>query len=354
MDGTIAQVISRSGCSSGGSIQALLLAKGLKSEGENVVFVSRGGECAARAEELGIDHVTQSMIWSIPSILSFVRMVRQRKITVLHAHKGKALSFSLLASLLCGNVKVFANRGVSFSLSWSNVWKYRLPLTKGIVCVSFGIKRDLCMRWVQPERVFTVYGSLDERFFRSPPKQKARQELGLKEGFYVCLVGNFRPWKGHIILSEALKRLASRVDGCSLLFAGKEKASILQKVSSLVGECVVSLGYRRDVERVMGASDVLVNASTEGEGVPGVIREAMACGVPVVVSSLEGNLEMVRHGKNGLVFPVGDTEALFKRLLLLWKSPRLRRRLGLNGSCFAKRFTISRRAKTMLKLYRYA
>lgn len=201
----IAQVISRSGCSSGGSIQALLLAKGLKELGCKVFFVSRGGDCKRRAESLSVEHVLQPMRWNFKDIMSFLRSVREKDISVIHAHKGKALSFGLLSSFVFGKVKVFANRGVSFPLEWSNRWKYKVPLTRGIICVSFGIKRYFCKNWIKPDQTHVVYGSLDDRFFNPPSKKEALQSLGIKENFYIALVGNFRPWKGHLILARAFR-----------------------------------------------------------------------------------------------------------------------------------------------------
>ncbi len=345
----VAQVISRSGCSSGGSIQALLLARSLADRGVDSLFVSKGGDCALKARRMGVKSLSVSMSWSPRGVLEFVKALK--RFDVLHAHKGKALSFCLLHVLITGKGRVFANRGVSFPLSWSNRWKYAIPLTRGVICVSFGVKRLLMGEGIRGEKLYVVYGSLDERFFNPRPKPLCLKELGLGNAFYVGLVGNFRPWKGHLILARALSSVRRSIPGAVMLLAGKEKRGILEKVEELLGGAFVSLGYREDVERVMGAMDVLVNASTEGEGVPGVIREAMALGIPVVASSLDGNREMVRHGKNGLLFPVGDADALSRLISLLLLTPALGKRLGVGGRRFARRFTGAERARRMLRIY---
>ncbi len=346
----MAQVISRSGCSSGGSIQALLLAKSLVGMVDVSAFASRGGECEKKALELGLPHVTLSMGWDTRSLLEFVRFAKG--FDVLHAHKGKALSFSLFSSWILGRVKVFANRGVSFPLERWNIWKYRIPLTRAVVCVSFGVMRLLAQQGLSPEKLKVVYGSIDQRFFKSEAQKKVCKELGLDATrFRILLVGNFRPWKGHTILAEAFSSLSQILSNGELIFAGKESVKVLSDARSILGENFTSLGYRRDVERIIASSDVLVNASTEGEGIPGVIREAMACGRCVVASDLDGNLEMVEHGKTGLIFPTGNHLILAKRLIFLASYPKVAKKLACNARRFASRFTLKARAQRILSIY---
>ncbi len=340
----IVQAISRSGCSSGGSIQALLLAKALKDLGHRVLFVSRGGDCERRAVELGVEHASNPMGNNPADLARFALLCR--KADVIHAHKGRALFYALFAKLVAGGIRVFANRGVSFPLEWGNRWKYRL--SDGVVCVSFGIVRDLAREGLDPRRLRVVYGSVDGRFFGAAPCRIP----GLEDGdFAVLLVGNFRPWKGHLILAEAASRLLDRAKNLTLVFAGKEKKSLLEQVRNRFEGKLISLGYRRDVERVMAASQILVNASTEGEGVPGVLREAMAVGVCVVASSLEGNREMIEHKKNGYLFGVGRAEELSALLEKLFHNPKLRMRAAVNGKRYATRFTLENRARAMLRVY---
>ncbi len=344
----IAQVISRSGCSAGGSIQALLLAKAIGERGHESVFASRGGECAKKAKELGVEHRTLSMRWTPRGVVEFL-MFSLRK-DVLHAHKGKALSFCILASWITGRVRVFANRGVSFPLSWSNRWKYRSRATRAVVCVSHGIRKELFLReGIEAEKLKVIYGCLPERFLDPVPRREARERLSLPQNaLIVSLVGSFRPWKGHTLLAGAVGKIGAEL---TLLFAGKENPSILERVKGVSGKRVVSLGYREDVELVFAASDVVVNASTEGEGIPGVVREAMAQKKAVVVSDLEGNVELVRHGKTGMVFPAGEKGPLMEAVKRLLFNPKRARLMGANARKVALRFTPEVRAKRAERLY---
>ena len=352
--GVIAQVISRTSCSSGGSIQAVLLAKGINDLGFKVYFVSKGGDCENRAIQLGIAHVKQSMKWTPGSIVSFVSFVKKNNVKVLHAHKGKALSFSILASFIIGGLKVFANRGVSFSLSWTNRWKYRIPFTSGVICVSNHLRGELQKReGIPPYKIFTVYGSVDDRFFGSYDRKVVEKELGLGDkNFYISMIGNLRPQKGHKICASAIKELSKKIKGLKFMVAGKEEGTIIESLKDLLGDDFIFLGYRRDVEKVIVASDIVVNASSF-EGIPGAVRESMVLGRPVVVSSIPGNLEIVEDGNTGLVFRLDDVSQLERKILFLWKNPKVRRVLALNARRFASKFTLRRRVESILRLYGY-
>jgi len=266
----IAQLISRKSCDSGGSLQALLLAASLKEMGEDVVFVSKGKGCAERAARFGVRHFSVPMKGYLDwrSLIRLGGFVRKEGVDVAHAHKGLALWFSLVcAAVFRPEMKVFANRGVSFPLGYWGSLKYRHPLVKGIICVAYAVKNQMARAWVSPERLKVVYGSVNPKFFSRISQFRARKRFGLDSRNVVfALVGNFRPWKGHLLMAEAVSSLLAKRKDVFCLFAGKEKRSILDGLKRYLGGSFASLGYREDAEYVIAASDVLVNASTEGEG----------------------------------------------------------------------------------------
>ncbi len=350
----IVQIISRKSCDSGGSLQALLLAKSLKDIGEDVVFISRGEGCAERAREFGVKHFSVPMKGYLDwhSILRLGQFFLDKKTDVIHAHKGLALWFSIVSSFILGSkTKIFANRGVSFSIGYFGSFKYRCPLVKGIICVAYAVKNQLARDWISPEKLKVIYGSVDPKFFTDISMDSARQKLKIGPQYIVfTLIGNFRPWKGHILLAKAVSMLLSKRRDVFCLFAGKEKKAILQRIVDLLGKNFLSLGYRKDVEHVMGAADILVNASTEGEGLPGVIREAMAMGRAVIATDVAGNREIVRNRKTGILVGPSVVDIL-EALKLLTESPVLRKKMGINGKKIAFNFSYEKRARIMLRFY---
>jgi glycosyltransferase involved in cell wall biosynthesis len=81
--------------------------------------------------------------------------------------------------------------------------------------------------------------------------------------------------------------------------------------------------YREDVPEILAASDVCVDASYAGLGITGTLREALAVETAVIGTDLEGNPELIKDGKTGLLIPPRNPEALAKALLRLIEHPDL-------------------------------
>ena len=358
----VLQIISRKGCDSGGGLQALQLASALRSMGIDALFSARGeGSCRRRSGEMGVPFEPLPMRgeWDIFSLLSLTNLVRRRGIDLLHAHKGLAHSLSLGAALLLpSSPAVVANRGVSFPLEPWNRWRYRLPLTRGVVAVSHSVKGVLVSDGLSPEKVRVVHGSVDlDRF--SPVRQGGiRDELGIPaNAFVVGFVAAMRPWKNHLGFARLMAPLMAKHTCIHCVFAGGEKPKVRRALLGVVEEWGLSgrfhlLGYREDVERVMAACDLTVNLSTGGEGMPGVIRESLACGVPVVATPVAGNPEVVLHGHTGLLLGPGG-EGLAHAVGCIATTPRLRVCLGKRGRRLVEQaFSVERRMAKMVEFYR--
>lgn len=91
------------------------------------------------------------------------------------------------------------------------------------------------------------------------------------------------------------------------------------------------LGNRSDMPEVFAMSHIVCLPSTYGEGVPKVLIEAASCARPIVTTDIPGCREIVRHNKNGLLIPPGDTQALIKSLQMLLQDADLRQNLGTCG-----------------------
>lgn len=110
------------------------------------------------------------------------------------------------------------------------------------------------------------------------------------------------------------------------------------------------LGWRRDVPAILGVTDVFVLTSL-WEGFPLVLPQAMAVGVPAVVTEVDGSPEAIIDGVNGFVVKPRDIQGMAKKVIELLRNPDLRKRMGEEGRKRVKEFDIEEMVKKQQELY---
>jgi glycosyltransferase involved in cell wall biosynthesis len=188
-------------------------------------------------------------------------------------------------------------------------------------------------------------------------RARARRTLGLREGALVIgTVGNLTPKKDHRTLLEATARVAAHHREIQLVLIGSGPLdhAVRHDARSLgVMDHVVFAGSRDDVAELLPAFDVFA-LSSQKEGLPISLLEAMAVGVPCVATSVGGVPEVIDNGNEGLLVPAGDAVALAHALTTLLRAPDLRDALGARAVQTARRFDITDAARRTEAVYRDA
>jgi L-malate glycosyltransferase len=115
---------------------------------------------------------------------------------------------------------------------------------------------------------------------------------------------------------------------------GSEQKNLVKLVHLLgISECTRFLGFipNYQIPDFLTLSDIYVSTSTSDSGLASSTAEAMSCGVPVIISDVGDNSEWVNEGKNGLIFPVGDSEALASKIIYLLSNSQLKKNIGIAG-----------------------
>jgi glycosyltransferase involved in cell wall biosynthesis len=152
---------------------------------------------------------------------------------------------------------------------------------------------------------------------------RTRHEVPERALVYVCVAG-LRPQKNHSLLLQAFALVAQRLPDALLLLVGgvdqlnPQHAEVVKLQAQQMGltHRVRFLGARGDVPDILRASDVFV-LSSDYEGNPLAVLEAMASGVPVVSTAVGGVPELVADGVSGLLVPAGNLEALSEAMAQL-------------------------------------
>ena len=340
-------------------------AKNQARRGHDVWVGSRaGGDLEMACSDVGLPFLELPLRgpWDPASASKLRKHLRRHETDIVHTHKGLTHGVALIACTGVGRrPQLVVNRGVTFPLDVFNKWKYRHPRVASIVCVADAV-RDVVIRsaGLKPDSVHTIYGGTDPNVFDPTHTDGARlrSELGIAPDHFLVGQVSVRDWKGWLDLVRALGLLAAQSFATRLLLVGCEPEAERKKVEEAareagLGGCTETLPFRTDMPEVLAACDVVVDASWEGTGITGTIREAMALQRPVVASDCGGNRELVIDGEVGLVVPPRDIDALAEALMRLIRDPELRNRLGTTArKRVVEHFSTEKRVFALEVLYR--
>ena len=193
------------------------------------------------------------------------------------------------------------------------------------------------------------------RFHTSSLEEKnaLRAELGYSENdFIITVVAELNKNKNQIMLVKSVPALAEIIPNLKILLIGKETLPIVREVvqKENLERYVEFLGYRRDVEKLTMMSDVAFSASLR-EGLPVNIIEAMACGLPVVVSDNRGHRSLIKDKETGFIFSPKSEKEMTDAIILLYKNLSLREEMGRRNVYEAKKYSLDIAVKKMAGIY---
>jgi glycosyltransferase involved in cell wall biosynthesis len=229
-----------------------------------------------------------------------------------------------------------------------------------IVANSEAVKADVVAReGIDPARIRVIHNGVQP--LEPMPAADRRSWRGdwaaSDETVVIGCVANYKPSKGLELLIRAAARLAGPRgrDAIRLVLVGEGKLRpALEALRAELGvdDIVILHGAESEPRTIYGAFDVAVLAS-ESEGLPNVVLEAAAAGLPIVATAAGGTVEIISDGQTGLLVPVGDEDAVVAALARLCDDPRERRRLGEAARLdVTERFGVDRMVAQFATLYR--
>lgn len=221
--------------------------------------------------------------------------------------------------------------------------------SRAVVC-------ELASEGAPPERLRLLYNGIEPPVPQRP-RTAVRAELGLApDALVMVIVANLIPYKGHADLLAGLGEVAGRLPaGWCLLVVGRDDGigpALKEQAEQLgIAGHLCWLGVRGDVPDLLAAADVAILCSWE-EGFSNSVLEGMASGLPMVVTDVGGNAEVVIDGESGLVVPPRDPAALGEALARLAGDQALRKRLGASAhERVARHFTLDECVNKYERLY---
>jgi glycosyltransferase involved in cell wall biosynthesis len=210
---------------------------------------------------------------------------------------------------------------------------------------------------IPAEKIDVVYNSVDIKKYERPEQTRKifRERHGiLPEEKVFAGIGSFIELKGFDILIKAFLELSGRHDGIKLMLAGDgpERGRYLDMISSplLKDKVIMSEGYVLDVRPWLWAADFFVLPS-RGEGFPLITLEAMASGLPVIVTDCGGESELISDGADGFIVPTNDAESLCRAMQTIMSMDGQSLSLLLdNSKKRVRRFSTERNADELIRI----
>ena len=278
--------------------------------------------------------------------------LEDEEVDAIHNHFiGGSATVSMLASELTGIPYSFTLHGPA-DLFEPKRWALREKTKRArfVSTISFFARSQL-MFLSDPSdwhKIRIIHCGID------PAAYTPKQQEGKQKQLRLMFVGRLAPVKGIDILLEAMKALISEhpTIGLKIVGDGPERTR-LEQVAAPLADHVEFVGYKSQAEvaQMMSETDIFVLPSF-AEGVPVVLMEAMASGVPVVATAVAGVAELVEDGKHGRIVRPGDPAPLIEAISDLAGDDALRAQMGAAGRAkVIDDFDIHAEAGRLLELF---
>jgi len=256
---------------------------------------------------------------NIKAYLQFKKIVRLEKYDIIHGHTPLGGMFARFAGRTSKARVIYTSHGFHFYkggplknwILYYTIEKWLSRYTDDLITINH---EDFAMAktHMKAKKLHYVPGvGVDcEKFSKSPNnRDDMREALGIPKDVVVILsIGELNINKNHQIVIKALALLDKPIFYV-ICGQGNQEAPLRALASSLgVGERLILSGYRTDIADFLHMSDIFIFPSKR-EGLPVSLMEAMAAGLPCIVSNIRGNTDLIEHGKGGAVCEVDNALA---------------------------------------------
>lgn len=320
----------------GAEVHVATTALGLHRRNYNVTVASWGGHLADMLKAEGIKHyLVPIRLNAYLASLMLTPIIKQNNIQVVHAHAAAAAA-AALKSCQKLNIPLLYTAHGSFG---HNKQEYELQQADKIICVSEFLRQRSIEKGIKKDNLVVLYNGIDLTKFAPRPEQAAaiRQQFGIpKQAFVLGIISRIKnlEQKGHgDILRMLHKYQNQQARDWRLLVLGKGNGlSAVKQTAKKLGlfNRIHFAGHQTDISRLLQAMNVVVLPS-QFETFGLVLAEAMAAAKPVVAYNVGGVPEVVDDGINGFMTAVGDIDAMYEKIKLLYETPSLAEKIGSQG-----------------------
>lgn len=334
--------------------QLVRLAAELQERGHDVMvlFFARGGPLTAELDSFDVKwevlrpkRLPTDTGSTLVALMRMVYRLARFQPEVVYAWLAGVIWCALpIAAIVTRSQRIAAFRG--------EVLDFHLPLLRRLftwavsradaVTINAPALQEEALRWgARPERIVLLPNGVEL------PDRRACVDVQPPTG---VVVANFRWYKGHEVLIEALTHVSADLK-VRLVGEGSARAEIASMADRLgVADKVVFVDHPADVKRELAAAQFGIHPS-HTEGLSNAILEELAAGLPVVATDVGGTPLLVQNGVNGFLVPAADAQALAQRITEMAISPQLRVEMAAAGRAKAEEFSWKRAVDRVEELF---
>ncbi len=280
------------------------------------------------------------------------RWMRQKRLKHLHVHYSSTVG--LLAKRIFPIQLSISFHGPDEFNDPEGFWlRQKIEASDFVRAISYYARSQLmkCCSSDQWDKIEVAYMAVDPGVFCARPFRENPGQIEI-----IC-VGRLAPVKAQHVLVEAVAKLVSGGRGVLLHLVGDgpDRGSLERHVDALgIRAHVVFHGFtaQERLNELYSQADIFALASF-GEGLPGVLMEAMAMEIPCVSTWITGVPELIRDGIDGILVPPADAAAFASGLARLIDDPELRRRVGVAGRArILDKFQLEKNGRYLAGIFR--
>ena len=317
----------------GAERMAVNLANGLAQRGMVCSLCATRREGPLKKElspEVRFFYLNRQARFDIAAIARLSRFVKENSIQIIHAHSSSIFLAALFKLLHPQTRVIWHDHYGGLSVAKRSAFLYRpvIQNVDGVIAVNHELAEWSANQLGVPRSRIRYIPN-----FVMDTRKGLMGDLPGSKGFRIICVANLRPQKDHLTLIQAMKTVIAQEPRAHLILVGSDKdretsQKILKEISLLGLESSITwLGSREDVNDILVACDIGV-LSSASEGLPLVLLEYGAAGLPVVSTDVGDCAEVLDFGNAGVLVPPGSSQALAEGLIRLLEDPTLRDTLG--------------------------
>ena len=314
----------------------------------HVAALEKGGQIGDQLQQAGIPvHVLGKRPgkFDVRLLLKLIRLIKKLQVQVIHSHSG-CIMYAALAGKLAGvRIIVHTEHGRYLPDSIDKIWEDRIfsrMITK-YVCVSRELEKYmLSVIKVPRKKLITIINGINTLIYPKYSNEvvlKLRAEQNIPPNALVLgTVCRLIPEKNVSFLIEWMQTNHKLFEKLILIVIGDgpQFAELVDKAKGIPEEQIRFLGARKSIADLLNIFDIFTLVSTT-EGTSLTILEAMSTQLPVIVSDVGGNKNIITHGKTGYLFECNNQDAFGECLSQITSNPTMAVNIGRQARCSVKR-----------------